>query len=112
MAIYGTIRWMLTELEKIKWYKHAGLWAFAICLVILTFTGVLARITLNLQGATLTNPDLAIYTLLEDEIVYHADLIRESETERHYVVESSAGTRLVILEKDQYWKVAEQEALR
>ena len=103
---------MITEVEHIKWKKHAGLWAFAICLVILTFTGVLARITLSLQSASVQDPELSLIRLLKDDTVTNIDLLRDEEARKHYLVETIHGTKLIILEKDPHWTIVKEERLR
>lgn len=103
---------MLAEIEKIQWRKRAGLWAFAICLVILTFTGILARITLNLQGASVANADLAIFGLLSEETINHIQLLRDEGTTRHYLLETAEGNKLAVLQNINGWKVLKTEDLR
>ena len=50
---------------------------------------------------------------MKDEGITDAILLRESETERDYLVETSTGTKLVTLKKaTDHWFVAEQEMLR
>lgn len=103
---------MLAELEKIQWRKRAGLWAFGICILILTFTGILARITLNLQGASVTNPDLAIFGLLPEYTINHVELLRDEGTTRHYLIETNEGNKLAILQNVHGWNVLKTEDLR
>lgn len=103
---------MLAELETLQWRKRAGLWAFGICLIILTFSGILARATLALQGASVTNPDVAIFSLLKEDTVKNVDLLRDEGAIRHYLVETNHGNKLVILEKKDVWKIIKLENLR
>jgi hypothetical protein len=103
---------MLAELEKLQWRKRAGLWSFGICLIILTFSGILARITLTLQGASVTNPDIAIFSLLKEDTVQNVDLLRDEGLVRHYIVETNHGTKLIILEKKEAWEIIKSENLR
>lgn len=92
--------------------KKAPLVAFLLSLAIVVCTSILARITLTIQGASLLNPDIAIYTLLHDDGITNATLLRSKENERHYIVEMNGAESLVILKKDTEWKVDHREVLR
>ena len=103
---------MAKELQEYRWQRNATLWAFGLSIAIIIITGVLARVTLNIAASTIENPDLAVVILLEDEGVTDSVLLREeSSTRRHYLLETKAGNKLVILEKKDAWEVAEVEDL-
>lgn len=81
--------------------------------VIIVFTGVLARVTLEISGSVVHDPDLAVVVLMEEfDTVKHSVLLREQENERHYLVETKNGNWLVKLKKDEEWSIKSKENLR
>ena len=104
---------MLSAIKELAWSKKAGWWAFLLSVLIISFTGVLARITLEISGSVIDNPDLAVVVLMEEvDNVQHSTLLREEGNERHYLVETSEGNWLVKLKKDEQWHISSKENLR
>jgi hypothetical protein len=92
---------------------HTLLWTIAAsALVVMTAAG-LARATLNMAAALTEKPDLAVYLLLEEEKPTNSVLLRESEKERDYLVETESGPKLAKLKKgEEKWYVSKVEDLR
>jgi hypothetical protein len=80
---------MLITLKRNLHAKRATWAAFLLSGCIIAFTGVLARITLEISGSVLNNPNLAVVVLMKEvDDVQHSTLLREQENERHYLVEN------------------------
>lgn len=107
---------MLYAARQIAWTKKATLWAFLLSLGILVFTGILARITLEITGSVINNPDLAVVVLMKEvEDVQYSTLLRESEFDRDYLVETTNTKWLVKLHKSsltEEWSIKSKQNLR
>ena len=94
-------------------FMHTVGWGLAASLVIVGIAAGLGRATVNLQGALINKPDIAVYLLLPEEGIRKVTLLRENERERHYLAETSDGPKLVILKLgEKEWYVARVERLR
>ena len=72
----------------------------------------LGRATLNLRAALTDKPDLAVFMLLEDRGVTHLTILRETENQRDYLIETKEGPELVQLKKgEKQWYVSLEEQL-
>lgn len=107
---------MLYAVKQIAWTKKATFWAFSLSLGILIFTGVLARITLEITGSVVNNPDLAVVVLMKEvDDVQYSTLLRESEFDRDYLVETHTAKWLVKLHKSSVtdeWSIKSKQNLR
>jgi len=88
-------------------------WAVAGSILIVAIAAGVARATLNLNAALIDKPDIAIYLLLPDEGISTVDVLRSTETQRDYMVETKDGPKLVILRKGEVeWYVEEVDSLK
>ena len=72
----------------------------------------IGRATMNLGAALTDKPDIAIYLLLPDEGLRSIEVLKEEETERHYMAESKDGPKFIILKKGETeWYVSHIEKL-
>ena len=95
-----------------KGFLHTVGWGLVASLVIVGMAAGLGRATMNLRGALTDKPDLALYLLLPDEGIGKVELLREEENERHYLVATKEGPKLVILKKgESEWYVSYIEKL-
>ena len=95
-----------------KGFLHTVGWGLVASLIIVGMAAGLGRATLNLRGAVTDNPDLAIFVLLPDERIGKVELLREEENERHYLIATKDGPKLVILKKgESEWYVSYIEKL-
>lgn len=87
-------------------------WGLIASIVIVGMAAGLGRATMNLQGALVNKPDLAIYLLLPDEEIGKIEVLRENENEVHYLADTKDGPKLVILKKGEVeWYVSLIEIL-
>lgn len=88
-------------------------WAVLGSAFIVGIAAALGKATLNLHAALTDKPDIGIYVLLEDDGVTNAELLREREDQRDYLVETASGKELVKLKlnTDGEWYIAEREQL-
>ncbi len=92
---------------------HTLLWTLAASAIVVVMAAGLARATLNMAAALTEKPDLAVYLLLEEENVKDSVLLRETEKERDYLVETDDGPKLAKLKKgEKEWYVSKVEPLR
>ena len=94
-------------------FTKTVLWALGASIIVVGGAAALGRATMNLNGALTDKPDIAVYLLLPEEGITKVTLLRERETERHYLVETKEGPKLIILKKgEKEWYVAQEEKLR
>lgn len=88
-------------------------WAIIISASIVALTAGLGRAALNLKGALVNKPDLALYLLLPEEEITTSEILRETADERAYLAETKDGPKLIKLRRGiREWYVAEIEQLR
>ncbi len=93
-------------------YRQTVLWAAFCALVIVVAASSFARASRNFAAALTDKPDLAVYLLLPDEGIGMTTLLREQETERDYLAETTDGPKLIKLKKgDVEWYVSVVEKL-
>lgn len=93
-------------------YLTTILWALLVCTLIVATIALLARGTLNLNAALTEKPDIALYLLLPEEEITDEEVLRESEKERDYLVQTKDGPKLVKLRKgEEEWYVQKIENL-
>lgn len=99
------------QLSRRGFLRTVG-WGLVASLIIVGMAAGLGRATLNLRGAVTNNPDLAIYVLLPEEGIGKVELLREEETERHYLAATKDGPKLIVLKKgEKEWYVSSMEKL-
>ncbi len=102
----------IRHLSRNRFLSTVG-WGLIASLAIVSIAAGLGRATVNLQGALIDKPDIAIYLLLPEEGIRNVELLRENETERHYLTETKSGPKLVVLKKGETeWYVSLIEKLR
>lgn len=95
--------------------KHSDItiWAIVAALVFIVFFSLVARASLNLQGALTHKPDLAVYVLLPEEDITEVELLRELNQERDYLLTTKNGMKFAKLRQvDGEWTLATIEDLR
>ncbi|MBI3336941.1 hypothetical protein HYZ98_05270 [Candidatus Peregrinibacteria bacterium] len=104
---------MLINRLSTRRYLHTTFWALLMSGVIVVGAALLGRATINIKGALIDKPDIAIYLLLPNEKIGTTTLLRETTNERHYLAETKDGPKLVILEQvNGKWEVKLVEKLR
>src|SRR5262245_35014342 len=94
-------------------FGHTYRWAFLWSCLIVAITATLARATLNLAGALVNKPDLAVLLLLPQEDITDSSLLRDKGDERDYLVTTKQGLKIVRLHKGkEHWYVQEKVSLR
>ncbi len=78
-------------------FTHTYTFSLLISCLIVVIAALLGRATLNLAGALIRKPDIAVLLLLPDEHITNSTLLRESADERSYLVETETGPKLVKL---------------
>jgi len=105
----------IMDIHKIsrRRFTHTVTWAVVGSILIVAIAAGVARATLNLNAALIDKPDIAIYLLLPDEGITTVDVLRTTETQRDYMVETNEGPKLVILRKGEVeWYVEEVDSLK
>lgn len=93
-------------------YRQTVLWAIVCCVAIVAAASAFARASHNFAAALTDKPDLAVYLLLPDEGIGQTTLLREQETERDYLAETTSGPKLIKLKKGEAeWYVSLVETL-
>jgi hypothetical protein len=84
-----------------KKFLHTISYAVLGSALIVGFAATLGRATINLKGALVDKPDIAIYLLLPDENISTFEKLRSrnDDTERDYLVETPEGPKYVKLKK-------------
>ena len=69
------------EIERISRLRFAStiLWAIVGSTVVVASAAGLARATLNLNGALVEKPEIAVYLLMPEEHITHVEVLREGE---------------------------------
>jgi len=96
-------------------FRIAVLWTLILGAAIVIIFTLIAKASLNVQGALTEKPDIAVLILLQEEGVEgrEAILLRDLGLERDYVVETATGSLFVKLHKNGgIWQIAESEPLR
>jgi hypothetical protein len=94
-------------------FLHTVTWGVMASLIVVGGAAGLGRATKNLSGALTDKPDIAIYLLLPDEEIGKTTVLRDGESERHYLAETKDGPKLVILKMgEEEWFVSSMESLR
>lgn len=102
------------EIERISRWRYFStiLWAIGGSIAVVAVTAGLARATLNMKGALVEKPEIAVYILLPDLEITQVEVLREEEMQKDLLVHTKSGNYLVIMKKgEEQWYVAEQESL-
>lgn len=95
-----------------KRYTHTMLWAVLLSALVVGLTATLGRAMGNVKAALTDKPDIAVYLLLKEDVVTSSTLLRSSENERDYLVETKDGPKLVKLQKgEKEWYVSHEERM-
>jgi len=98
-------------LSKLR-FTHTYSFALLISCLIVAIAATLARATLNVAGALLHKPDIAVLLLLPNEGIYDSTLLRTTDTERDYLIQTKTGPKLARLKKGETeWFVEEEVPL-
>jgi len=82
-------------------------------MLFVSIMATLGRASYNFSAALTEKPDVAIYVLLPEEEITSAEILRDKGDERHYLVETKEGQKLVILKRgEKEWFVSLIEELR
>lgn len=98
-----------------KRFNHTLSMAVLMSGLIIGIAATLGRATVNLRGAVVNKPDIAVLLLMEErkEDVLDSTLLKNSGKEREYLVETGTGPKWVKLKQgDTAWFIAEIEPLR
>lgn len=88
--------------------SHTYVWALLMSCLIVAIAATLARATLNLAGALVRKPDIAVLLLLPEEHISRSTLLRADGNKRDYFVETVDGPKLARLKKGrEQWYVQE-----
>ena len=94
-------------------FMHTVVWGVMASLIVVGGAAGIGRATINLKSALTDKPDIAIYLLLPEEEIGKITLLREEETERHYLAETKDGPKHITLKMgDKEWFVSNIESLR
>lgn len=102
------------EIDRISRWRYAStiIWAVAGSLGIVAVTAGLARATLNVKGALVEKPEIAVYMLLPEVAITKVEILEEFENQKDLLVYTKTGKLLVIMKKgNSEWYIAEQENL-
>jgi hypothetical protein len=89
-------------------FHHTVSWAVLFSCLIVAVAATLARATLNLAGALVNRPDIAVLLLLPQEDIRDSAMIRETPQERDYLLQTRSGPKLARLHRGvEHWFVAE-----
>ena len=96
-----------------RWrYFSTIAWAVGGSIAVVAITAGLARATLNMKGALVEKPEIAVYLLLPEEDITHVEILRETEMQKDLLVHSKGGNLLVIMKKgEEEWYISEKERL-
>lgn len=95
-----------------KKYIRTIMWSVGLCVAIVISAAAIGRAAHNFSAALTDKPDVAIYLLLPNAGLGKTTVIRETETERDYLAETSSGILLVKMKKGpKEWFVSETERL-
>ncbi len=103
------------HLLSAKRYFHTLGMAILVSCLIVSVAATLGRATLNLHGAVIRKPDIAVLVLMEErhEEILDSTLLKETPNEREYLVETKTGSKWVLLKKGvSQWYIAQVENLK
>lgn len=104
----------IMELERLSRWRYFStiIWAVLGSLVIVSIAAGLARATLNVKGALVEKPEIAVYLLLPEEGITHVEVLRETEVMKDLLVHTNDGKLLVKMKKgEKEWYIEEKERL-
>lgn len=94
-------------------FFHTYSWALMLSILIVGIAATLARATLNVSGALVRKPDIAVLLLLPKEGIWDSTLLRSLDNERDYLLETRTGPKLARLMRGRTeWYVQEVVPLR
>ena len=102
------------EIERVSRWRYFStiLWAVLGSVVVVVITAGLARATLNIKGALIEKPEIAVYLLMPDEDITQVEVLRETETTRDLLVTTKDGPLLVLMKRgEEEWYIEETERL-
>ncbi|MBT3293246.1 hypothetical protein HN512_03075 [Candidatus Peregrinibacteria bacterium] len=102
------------EIERISRLRFAStiLWAIVGSTVVVASAAGLARATLNLNGALVEKPEIAVYLLMPEEHITHVEVLREGEDTKDLLLETKEGKMLVTMKKgEEEWFISYKEQL-
>ncbi len=98
----------LSQLTQRFKFTHTYAWALLVSCLVVALAATLARASLNLAGALVNKPDIAVLMLLPEEEVTASSLLRAEGDTRDYLVMTKNGAKLVKLHKGvEHWFVQE-----
>lgn len=101
----------IDQISRGTFLKTVGLGIIASVAIVMIAAGI-GRATVNLQGALTEKPDIAVHLLLEEDGVGRVELLKEGDTERHYLAHTDDGPVFVILKKGETeWYISSKERL-
>lgn len=93
-------------------FLHTVGWGLIASLVVVGIAAGLGRATLNIKGALTDKPHIAIYLLLPDEGIGQIEILKEEESEVHFIADTKEGKKFIILKKgEEEWFVSDVERL-
>lgn len=113
-ALKKVVQYREMEISQIsrKRFSQTMLWAVLLSSVVVALAATLGRAMANVKAALTDKPDIAVYLLLKEEDVSSSVLLRSTEDQRDYLVETSDGPKLVKLKKgEKEWFVASEERM-
>lgn len=94
-------------------YLKTVLLAIVASMLVVGTAAYLGRATLNLRAALTDKPDIAVFVFYRDRGITDSTLLRETEEQRDYLIETKEGPALVQLRKGtKQWYVGLEEQLR
>jgi len=94
-------------------YSHTMLWAVLLSSLVVAIAATLGRAMANVKAALTDKPDIAVYLLLKDEGITHSVLLRSSDNQRDYLVQTKDGPKVVKLKMgEKEWYVASVDTMR
>ena len=102
------------EIERISRLRFAStiLWAIVGSTVVVASAAGLARATLNLNGALVEKPEIAVYLLMPEEHITHVEVLREGEDTKDLLLETKEGKMLVTMKKgEEEWYISYKQQL-
>jgi hypothetical protein len=111
---HGTISRKM-EIERISRWRYCStiVWAVVASITVVVVTAGLARATLNIKGALIEKPEIAVYLLLPEKHITSVEVLREEENARDFLVSTEDGGSLLIKMKkgEKEWYIEEKERL-
>lgn len=82
-------------------------WAILLSALVVGVSATLVRATLNVTGALIAKPDIAVLLLLPQERITDSELLRAHDDTRDYLIQTHEGPKLAKLKRGQEWYVSE-----